>query len=244
MKLPWERAKDEEDKKKKDEDDKFELKAEDVKTKLDLIDAQGKDITDIKTKLSGLDAITSYIAEQRKEKEDAEKKKKTEKKVEETQEFEENLDFIGDPLNATKTLINKGVSEAISPLLTMTVNTQAKQLAKEHFSENPAFELYSDPVFKGEVDKLIQTLSLNERLNPASLENCYAVIAFRKATEIKEGKIKARFAASSSSSTGTGEQGNTQKELVLNADQKKAAAMFGMTEKEYGERFQKEHSIV
>jgi len=242
MKLPWERGEDKKEEKK--EDDDIELKAKDVKAKLDSIDTLKTTVDGFGEKLKSLDTVTAYITAQQRKEEEAAKKKNADAKKEQEDEEEENLDFLGDPLNATKQLINKSLKKATDPLLIMTVNTQSKQLAKEHFGENPKFALYTDPTFKAEVDRLIMSLPLNARIEPASLENCYAVVAFNKAEEIKEGKIKARFAAAAGAASGTGQENDTKKEMVLNADQKKAAAMFGLSEKEYGERFQKEHSIV
>lgn len=239
MKWPWEVEAEEKAKKEKEKTDEVEFKPADVKAKFDKIDSMETEVKGLNEKLKSLDTVTAYIARQEKEENDrkaaAAKKVREEKEVKETEE----LDFLTDPAAATEILVNK----KLGPLVHNAVQGNARVIAQEHFDNNQNFEYFTDPTFKAEVMKLIFSLPTSTMTDVNSMENCYHVVAGRNAAAIKEGKIKSRFTAASSSATGTGAEGTKSDQvIVLNADQKKAAKMFNMTEKEYAAGLAKERT--
>lgn len=232
------------DKEKKDDEEEIELKPKDIKAKFDSIDSIKAQLDSYGENFKKLDSISEYIEEQREAKRKADEAAARANKEKQNKEEEESLDFLTDPANAVKTLVGKQLNEVVNPLIKMTVANQAKQGSKEFYDSNPAFELYTDPDFRQYVDSLVQALPLNQQNNQEAWKNCYYVAAGRKAQEIKDGKIKARFASVSNGATGTGQVGDkAEKELVLTNDMKKAAAMFGMKEEEYAKAFRQEHGI-
>jgi phage I-like protein len=220
-------------------DDEVELKPADVKAKLDKIDvlaegqaAQGK-------RLEQLDSITAYIEEQKVERDRVKAAKQQQERQEKQKTEEEELDWIADPENAMKHTLAK----SMQPLVESQINTQARLLSKDVFDDQQ-FEYYTDSTFKNEVDSLINSLPLAQRANAEAQKNCYYVVAGRKAAEIKEGKIKSKFSATSSSGDGTGNKGGkTDEVIILTEAEKKAAKIFGMKEEDYA-KSKKEMSYV
>lgn len=236
MKFPFTTREDEKDKK----EDEIELKPEEVKKKLDKIDSIETTVNGFNEKLKGLDSVTAYIARQ--EREEKDRKEAAARKAREVAEAKEteDLDFFGDPAAAVKHLVDKSVQ----PLVTNAVQQAARNNAYEFFQGDSRFEYFDDPAFKQEVMRLIYSVPPGSMNSNETFENCYHVVAGRKAQEIKEGKIKSRFAAASSSGGGTGATtGTSEKTITLSEDQKKAAKMFGMTEKEYAEGVKKEQGV-
>jgi phage I-like protein len=240
MKFPWEKDYVPPEKK----EDEIELKPSDVKAKLDSIDELKKNQEAQSEKLKSLDTITGWIQKQEaKENQVAREKQEADRKKVKEDEAEE-LDWALDPEKATKTLLANTLNETLRPMQLSILNTNAKNLAAERFSDQ-AFEYYSDPTFKSEVDKLISGLPPASKGNMEAIENCYHVVYGRKAADIKEGKIKSRFASTSSSGNGTGAPSSKSEEVMtLTEDQKKAAKMFGMSEKDYATGFKKENAYV
>ena len=120
-----------------------------------------------------------------------------------------------------------------------TINTQSRQLRRDIFDENPdKYEYYdkANPEFKALVDSLIDNMPLANRTNPDAIQNCYYVAFGREQQKIKEGKLKSRFAATSTSSTGTTSTTKDKDTIVLTDLQKSAAKAFGITEEEYGKQ--------
>lgn len=241
----WQSAQEVDDKDKKDKDDKdeFELKPKEIKAQLDKVDTLDTKMTEFGEKLKGLDEISAYIREQRA----AEAKKANEEKTKKNKESREELDsdlneeFLSDPANVTR----KIMQETMSPLIESQVNTAARLTMNDMFNSQPeVFEYISDPIIKREVESHVATLPLKDRNNPEAIKNCYYVATGRHQAEIKEGKIKARTAATSSSGSGTGGPESKSSEVItLSESEKKAARIFGLKEEDYA-KSKKELSYV
>lgn len=156
------------------------------------------------------------------------------KAAEKKESDEKDMDdlWLTDPKEAARRTFedqSKGLVEA-------TINNQSQTLRRQIFDDNPnEYEYYTkeNPEFKAQVDALIDQQPLNIRSNPEAIKNAYAIIAHRKAQEIKEGKLKSRFAATSTSSTGT-TSSKDKDTIVLTDLQKKAAKNLGISEEDYG----------
>jgi len=239
----WQSEKEPDKKDDYKDDDKFELKPKEVKEKLDKLDGFDTRFNSMDEKLKSLDAISDYIKEQKAEKEKATRaeatKKANEHKAQTDTELEE--EFLTDPASATRRLL----SEAMNPLVETQINTAARLQMKELFENDPdRFEYATDPTIKKEIETHVASLPLAQRANPAAIENCYYVATGRHQAEIKEGKIKSRTSAVSSSGSGS----NTEKKdsdgtIVLNDAEKKAAKVFGLKEEDYA-KSKKELSYV
>lgn len=217
----------EDDLKKKEADD-LELKSiSDSAKKTDKLEA---DFTAFKDKAEkDSQRLNSFLDEQDKARRTAEAteraKKATETKENEDKELEELA--LVDPVKAANLIADK----KMEPLIRAQINTQSVLLRKQIFDDDPnRYEFYTGD-FKSEVDKLIDNLPFNQKTNPEAIKNCYAVAAFNKSQEIKEGKLKSRFAATSTTSTGT--TTSEKKTPELSDAEKKAAAAFGIKEDDY-----------
>lgn len=133
-------------------------------------------------------------------------------------------DYMLDPEAATK--------RAMQPVAQATMMLAAKMARQETLADS---DYYHGDV-KTKTDGLIASLPLNQQSNPASILNCYKIACFDAQKDIAEGKLKSKNAAvvfeggstgaHSGSSTGEGNE-------TLTADEKQAAAAFGMSEKEW-----------
>lgn len=239
----WWQTEKEPDKKDGKKDDEFELKPKDVKDKLDKLDGFETRFNNMDEKLKGLDDISAFIKEQKAEKEKTAREEAARKAAEHKAQLETDIndEFLTDPAAATRKMLN----ESMSPLVETQINTAARLQMKELFESEPErFEYASDPTIKKEVEAHVASLPLNQRANPAAIENCYYVATGRHQADIKEGKIKSRTAAASSSGSGTHEsQGGNDRPIVLSEQEKKAAKVFGLKEEDYA-KSKKELSYV
>ena len=133
-------------------------------------------------------------------------------------------DYMLDPEAATK--------RAMQPVAQATMMLAAKMARQETLSDS---DYYHGDV-KTKTDGLIASLPLAQQSDPASILNCYKIACFDAQKDIADGKLKSKNAAvvfeggstGAHSGTSTGEGNET-----LTADEKQAAAAFGMSEKEW-----------
>ena len=218
-----------EDKKKREQE---ELELKNKLNKVDKIDDVEKSLKEFRTKAEGsLNEMSEFLKEQKAEKArreaEAKNKKASENKEAEDKDLEELA--LTDPVKAAELIADR----KMGPLVAAQINTQSVLLRKQIFDDNPSQFEYYHGEFKNEVDKLIDNLDIRHKTNPEAIKHCYAIAYFNKQNEIKEGKLKSRFAATSSSSNNNN---NTKdKETInLNDEQKRAAKALGVSEEEYG----------
>lgn len=188
------------------------------------------DITAIKTQ-SEKDSqrLNSFLDQQEEAKRKAEAAARAKAATDRNEQEETELNELAltDPVKAAAIIADK----KMAPLVAAQINTQSVLLRKQIFDDDPdRYEFYSGD-FKNHVDKLINNLPLNLKTEPEAIKNCYAVAMFDKQQEIKEGKIKSRFAAASASAAGTSTK-ETQKPTLSDAE-KHAAKAFGISEDDY-----------
>jgi len=180
--------------------------------------------------------LTSFLDEQdaMKRRRIAEELAKKANETKETEDKELNELALEDPVKAARLIFER----ESRGLTTATINTQSQLLRKQLFDDNPdKFEYYdkANPEFKSEVDRLIDGLPLESRTNPDAIQNCYYVAFGRKQQEIKDGKLKSRFAATSTTTSGSSST-KDKDTIQLTELQKKAAKAMGITEEDYGKQ--------
>lgn len=232
----WEPASKEDKKEDGKKEDEIELKPADVKAKLDQIDGLKTSVDALTSKSAVLDNMQEFLNEQAEDK----RKKLEAERVAANSKGKEELEeeFLTDPEKATRRLMQ--------PIVESNINLTSRNMTRDMMESNPErFDLYSDPTFRSTVDSMIASLPVANRVQAASIENCYYVAEGRLKQEIKDGKIKSRFAAASGSASGTGASGGKGEETItLTEQQKKAASIFGMSEKDYAAASKKEGAYV
>lgn len=221
----WFKKEDDKD----DKDDKKELHPEVSKLVTETVKAS---LSPIEEKLKGLDSITAYFTERR-TKEEAEEKEKKDKEVafkakkdKETEETPDELvaRFAADP----KAFVN----EMSQPVVQLTYTIRADQIKREVFEDRAQeFPYYSGDI-KKEVDETLAKQTLAFRNDPNAVANVYYTVLGKKQKDISEGKIKSRFASSTSSTNNSKPDENT---LVLDMTPEiaKAARLSGMEAEDY-----------
>lgn len=227
MAISWLNGKKKEDEGEgKGTNEEIELKPAEVKAQLDKIGSLESGFNSFKTESKAtMDRMAAYLDKQDK---DEATRLENERRAKATKTQEELDDeFLTDPKEATKKLMR--------PLVETSVNHEARDMMRDMLDNNTEkYGLMTDPNFKSQVEKLVFGLPLSQRANLQSIENCFYVAQGQNADAIKEGKIKARFAASSSVGGGEGEKGKGTETFTLTDEQKKAAKVFGMTDEQYG----------
>jgi hypothetical protein len=210
----------------------LELKPAEVKAQLDKLNGFETKFTELTTSTK---AITDWIAQQDALKVAAARKAQSEADAARVLEAENNKpDLFTQP--------DAYMAAALDPLKANQVN-MASLLMRREILDDAAFEYYTGDV-KKTIDTYIDGLPLSHRADPASIKNCYYTVIGQKQAELKEGKLKSRYAAASTSASGTGGTSATQTETVtLNDEQKAMAAKFGMKEEDYAKKF-KEYAYV
>lgn len=220
--MAWfERAKKEN---KEDNQDDLEIKpSKEFEEKIGKVDAIEASVNELKTKTAVLDRMSSFLDEQEAAKRSAKAKEMAEKVAGKNEELDEK--WLTDPKAA--------FNESVQPLVAATINANSRATRREIFDDGE-FEYYTGN-FKREVDELIDnSLALAAKNDPQSIKNCYYLVLGKHQAEIKEGKLKSRFAAVSTSSAGTGTNKTDQTDtIVLTDEEKRAASRFGMTSEEY-----------
>jgi type II secretory pathway pseudopilin PulG len=164
-------------------------------------EAAGK-LGTIEEKLKGLDSIQQYVEDQKKEKEELKKKQQQQQRQEQQGTIEEQIEAL---------MLEGKTSEAIALATsgqTLAIKaTHAELVRREVFEDQEKFPYYHGDI-KREVDSLIASQAVDFRTNPQNIENCYNTILGKHTKDIVEGKLKTRFAQSTSttrSKSGTGD---------------------------------------
>jgi hypothetical protein len=196
-----------------------------IKAQLSKIDILESSVTELKSKTAVLDRMNSYLDEQEAAKA-ASRAAEAAKAAKAAREVNAE-DWITDP--------EKAATAALTPLVRQQFLTQSKVLRREVFDAEGKFEFYTGD-FKRKVDAYIDALPPDRQVDTASIENCYNLVVGQSWNDIKENKLKSRFAATSHAGTGTGNSVDNQKDTPLSDDEKKAAKLFGMKDDEYSTR--------
>lgn len=207
-------------------DQEIEIKPEDVKKQLgiDVLETRTAKIDTIETSVN---EVTAYIRQQKADRiaaQQAEEARQT--RIREQKENENAPTFEDDPEGA--------LSRRLDPIVKQNNLLTAKQTVRD-LVEAGSFEFYTGEI-KLEVDKLVEAGAKVGPLSTEYIENCYHIAKGKRDKEIQEGKIKSRFSAASSSSTGTGGLPVDGKiEKALTEEEKHYARVFGLDDKTYNE---------
>jgi hypothetical protein len=226
MQWPW--LKDD----KKEEDKKVEL----PKELEDRLKAQEASITTSLTskldeRLKGLDSLTAFAADYKKEKEEAAEKERLKKTTKTQEQLQaESEDMAAAMLNDPKKVINDEILK--SPLAQIAFTTSAENLKRTIFQDDASEYPYYSGDIKKEIDDILSKQNLQFRNDAVAIKNTYHTVIGRHMSEINEGKIKSRFASSSSSlkDKGTGGTQDEKVKIEMSEDIKKMARLTGMTE--------------
>jgi len=147
-------------------------------------------------------------------------------------------------LTNPKEAIRKATESQSVAIMTL----RADNIRRETFEDAEKFKYYHGD-FKRKVDALIANQSLAARNDASVVENCYKTILADHMDEIVEGKLKSRFASSTSNGgTSSGSAGGTstgaKEKTVLTGDYerdvRKAAQQVGIKYEDYVEMLDKE----
>jgi hypothetical protein len=208
----------------KPKDEEIEVKApKEVTEKLAKIDALETSMNEVKNKFSVLDQMGDFLKEQREAKEETRRKDAAAKAAAKAEETDDT--WLTDP--------KKAAQDMLQPLVIDQINTKSRMLAREIFDDGKEFEFYQGD-FKQKVDSYIEKLPPSARVEPASIKNCYFLVLGQSQSEIREGKLKSRFAATSTSSAkDSGAREGENAPVTLNDDQKRAADKLGIKHDDY-----------
>lgn len=189
----------------------------------------------IEKRLEGLDSLTAFAADYKKEKEEKEaadakrKKDEADALANKNKPTDEQLAalMLTDPASAVKH-ITQGQQDL---LLMMRADQVRDQVLKDRAED---FPYYTGNV-KTEIDSILSKQSLAFRNDPKAVENTYYTVVGKMQKEISEGKIKSRFAASTSSQGGSGKSDASSDDfhIEITPDIEKAARMSGIDVKDY-----------
>ena len=220
-----------------DDPEKKAAAAKDKKEFDDAVAAAVKVQTDpIMSRLDGLKSITDFVEESKKEKEariraEADEAERARREADvKNQPKDEDIAalMLTDPKRAIA-LVTKSQTE----LLLRTSATQVKSSVFNDRSDE--FPYYTGDV-KAEVDKILSEQSLQFQNDATAVANTYYTVVGKKNKEISEGKIKSRFAQSSTGSGGSGkggEGGEGEIQIDVTDDMRKAARMSGLEIDDY-----------
>ena len=217
---------------KEGEEDKIELPKE-IQEQLNQTAALKTEVSEMKTKLSQLDSISDWIKEQR---EAAVKPKPKPQPTAEDEEAEaEELAAL--LLTNPKAAYARLAANTNAGMLL----TRADNVKREVFGDQPEkFPYYSGEI-KSEIDKILAEQSLEFRNNPTALENTYYTVVGKRQKEISEGKIKDRFASSTSGGRSSSvEEEAKRAKLEPNDDVIKIAKTLGIKLEDYMELLEKD----
>lgn len=161
---------------------------EDEQKKIDAAAAAASELPGIKQKLGSLDEVMEYIKEQREEKRKAQEEE-TRKKAAAHRETTD--DEVADLLVTDPAAAIRKVTE---PQAVALMTIRADNLRREVFEDTEMFPYYTGEI-KAEVDKLLQNQNLQAKNDRSVIENCYYSVVGRREKDIKEGKLKSRFAS-------------------------------------------------
>lgn len=194
-----------------------------------------KELEPINERLKGLDSLTAFATDYKKDKEEKERKDaaaieaaKRKKEGENAPSKEDLAALILEDPSKVIDYVTKTQQEAI-------LTVKASQVKQEVFGEKPEDFPYYTGEIKTEVDSLISKQTLAFQNDPVAVANTYHTIVGRKMKEISEGKIKSRFASSSGSTGGSGKSSEQTDEVKfeITPELTKAARLSGLPIDEY-----------
>jgi hypothetical protein len=216
----WGRADAEEKEKEAEIEVKPPKEFTETKEKIDSLETS---FNEFKAKASVLDDMKTYLEEQKQAK-DAARAKEAEARAKVATE-ESNETWLTDP--------QKAAQDMLQPIVINQLKTASRLMRQELFSDGTQFEYYHGD-FKKKVDQYIDSLPVKSLNDEASLRNCYNVVLGESMKEIQDGKLKSRFAATSTASakSGDGKPGDF-KTITLTDEQKRAAERLGIKQDDY-----------
>jgi hypothetical protein len=146
--------------------------------------------------------------------------------------------MLTDPVAATKRLIKQTTDIQGTALLTM----RADSLRREVLDDAERFPFYAGEI-KSEIDKLLESQTLQLRNDRGVIENAYYATLGRHQREMQDGKLKSRFAAAEGNrGTATGNVKGSEEPAIrpLDDDGKKAAKLLGFKEEDYAKMLHEE----
>ena len=220
---------------KKDREDgktDLEVKLDDAtQKKLDEALGLKEEFGKVTTMLEGLKGIQAFVEESKTEKEAAAARARAAASAEHSKETDAELQelILTDPATAIK----RGTQDQSIAILTL----RADQIKRDVFEDTDRFPYYSGEI-KSEIDKLLAGQNLTLRNDPSVVENCYFTVLGKHTEEVREGKLKSRFAGSSGSrGTSSGDagagKGEEKEHLEINDDIRHAARIAGMKPEDY-----------
>lgn len=225
----WMKSKAEEEQEEEKEAErqrKLQIVPKEITDKLAKVDTLETSINEVKEKTKVLDRMTSFLDEQDALKAAARKKQADELAAKAT-ETTDDL-WLTDPQKASEL--------AMQPVKIATINLASQNLRREIFDDGVNYEYYTGE-FKKRVDGWIDKLPVEARADAKSIKNCYNLVLGESMQEIREGKLKSRFAATTTSNTKDGTNNTNNDGLpALTDDQKHAAKMFGLKEEDYAKQ--------
>jgi len=223
----WWSAKKEESEEEDEHKNDIEIKPpKEVTEKLAKIDNLELGLNELKDKSKVLDRMSSYLDEQDNARQAARAKEAAERAKKATENQDE--EWLTDPQKAFQTAVN--------PLVAAQINTSSQILRRDIFNDGKEFEFYQGD-FKKKVDQYIDQLPLQAKNDPASIKNCYFLVLGQSQAEIRDGKLKSRFAAVTTSNAKDGtNKGESSDKITLSDEQKRAAARLGVPENKYAAR--------
>lgn len=131
------------------------------------------------------------------------------------------------------------IDHTLKPVNDSLLWQQGNELRRSIFDNVEVYPMYAGTI-KDEVDQMLDKQPVNMRANADVIRNTYAIVCFNHQKEIAENKHKSRLASASTSGNGTGApSGKSANEpITLDANQKLAAARFGMSEADYAKSVQ------
>lgn len=220
----WGSKKEEDEPKPGDIEVKPPKEVEEKLAKIDGIEASVKKFEAHEETLKGMG---EFLAEQKKLKEAARAEELAKKALKEEETNDE--EWITDPKKAAR--------EMLQPLVVDQINTNSRLMRKEIFEDGTEWEYYNGEL-KKEIDNYIDSLPPAQRANPLSIKNCYYVAIGKHQAEIKEGKLKSRFSAASTTTAKSSDGKGVDSKVTLTDEQKLAAKRLGVKEESYAKNFQ------
>lgn len=211
---------------KKEEEEKVVLPKE-IQEQLDQVKGLKTTVEEQGAKLSKLDSIEQMLTQMRTDRE-------LERKPKPAARTEEEITAENEEISA---LLLTNPREAYARLAAGTnagyMTLAAQNARREVFQDNQEQFKYYTGEIKDEVDKILSAQTLAFQANPEAIKNTYFTVLGKFQDKIMEGKIKDRFASSSTSRGSVVPSEEDKKKIDSNDDIRKIAKQLGMKEEEY-----------
>jgi hypothetical protein len=233
-KWPWEEN--------KKEDEKVDL----PKELQDRFDSVKTDVTTEVTKkiderFASMTPVIDFVTQYKKDQEEARTaREEAARRKAEQDSSKTDEDLAAELLTNPRAVL----SEINKPQTQLMLQLRADNIKREVFQDRAQDFPYYDGDVKKEVDQLLAKQSLQFQNDASSIENVYHTVVGKKMKEINEGKIKSRFAASSStSSSGPRSDDAEKKSIKVTPEIERAAKLTGLTTKDYVEMLEKDEDF-